>query len=70
MVHIGEGALGLGSGSAGRGAWLCRESPGCVELADKHRSFSKALRHPITPDAIDKLRGELRAWSASEPTPR
>ncbi|MGO9148910.1 MAG: YlxR family protein [Acidimicrobiales bacterium] len=67
VVHAGEGALAVGAGPDGRGAWLCRDSPGCVELADRHRAFSRALRHPITPKAVDQLRAELRAGSPPEP---
>ncbi|MGA2803345.1 MAG: YlxR family protein [Acidimicrobiales bacterium] len=67
VVHAGEGALGVGTGLKGRGAWLCRDAPGCVELADRRGAFSRALHHPIAPGAVDKLRGELRAGSAAWP---
>ncbi|MFZ2056862.1 MAG: YlxR family protein [Acidimicrobiales bacterium] len=61
VVHAGDGALAVGVGLEGRGAWLCRDTPGCSELADRRRAFSRALRHPITPEAVDRLRVELRA---------
>jgi predicted RNA-binding protein YlxR (DUF448 family) len=61
VVHTGDGGLAVGVGLEGRGAWLCRDTPGCAELADRRRAFSKALRHPITPEAVDRLRVELRA---------
>jgi predicted RNA-binding protein YlxR (DUF448 family) len=60
VVHSGDGGLAVGAGLEGRGAWLCRDTPGCAELADRHRAFSRALRHPITPEAVDRLRVELR----------
>ncbi|MGO9206944.1 MAG: YlxR family protein [Candidatus Limnocylindrales bacterium] len=61
VVHSGEGALAMGAGLKGRGAWLCRDTPGCMELAERHRAFSRALRHPISNEAVDQLRTELRA---------
>ena len=32
--------------SPGRGAWLCRESPGCFDRAVKRRAFERALTEP------------------------
>jgi predicted RNA-binding protein YlxR (DUF448 family) len=60
VVHAGGGSLAVGSGLPGRGAWLCRDDPGCVELADRRRAFSRALRHPISKDAVAALITELR----------
>jgi len=65
VVHAGEGALRVGTGLDGRGAWLCRDAPGCVELADRRGAFSRALRHAIRPEAVDRLRAELRSESSS-----
>jgi predicted RNA-binding protein YlxR (DUF448 family) len=67
VVHIGEGSLDVGVGLKGRGAWLCCDAPGCVELADRRGAFSRALRRPISPGAVDALRDELRAGSATRP---
>ena len=58
IVHAGDGGLAVGLAHPGRGAWLCRESPACLELADRRRAFSKALRHAITPAAVTGLRNE------------
>ena len=70
VVHAGEGALAVGTSLEGRGAWLCRDAPGCVDLADRRRAFSRALRRPITPEAVEQLRAELRAGSPAGPTVR
>ncbi len=59
MVHAGDGALAVGTGLGGRGAWLCSDSPGCIDLAERSRAFSKALRHPIAPEAVEGLRASL-----------
>jgi predicted RNA-binding protein YlxR (DUF448 family) len=40
----------------GRGAWLCRESPACVEAGVRRRAFERALRGPISPEAVKRLR--------------
>jgi predicted RNA-binding protein YlxR (DUF448 family) len=67
VVHAGDGGLVIGSALPGRGAWLCRDSPACVELADRRRAFSRALRLPITPEAVAALRAELRLQPRDEP---
>ncbi|MGD1011953.1 MAG: YlxR family protein [Acidimicrobiales bacterium] len=73
VVHAAGGTLDLGLGIPGRGAWLCRDSPGCVDLAERHRAFSRALRHPIGAEAIDELRSRLKGDAGSPfsgPRPR
>ncbi|MGO9964553.1 MAG: YlxR family protein [Acidimicrobiales bacterium] len=67
VAHAGGGALGVGKGLKGRGAWLCRDAPGCLELAARRGAFSRALHHPISPGAVDELRRELLAGSSTWP---
>jgi predicted RNA-binding protein YlxR (DUF448 family) len=67
VVHVGEGCLAVGTGLKGRGAWLCRDAPGCLELADRRGAFSRALRRPIPQAAVAGLRAELYAGSANRP---
>jgi predicted RNA-binding protein YlxR (DUF448 family) len=50
------GGLLTGTGLVGRGAWICRDSPSCFELAVKHHAFSRALRRQINPEAMESLR--------------
>jgi predicted RNA-binding protein YlxR (DUF448 family) len=59
IVRIADGTLAIGTGLPGRGAWLCREVPECIELAERHRSFTRALRHPVEPEAVVRLRQAL-----------
>ncbi len=37
----------VGGGNPGRGAWLCQDSPGCLEEAVRRRAFERALRGPV-----------------------
>jgi predicted RNA-binding protein YlxR (DUF448 family) len=59
VVRASEGALSVGTGLPGRGAWLCRESSGCFELAVKRHAFSKAFRQQVAQDALENLRATL-----------
>ena len=43
----------------GRGAWLCRDSPECVDLAVRRRAFSRALRGEVGSAQVDRLRVAL-----------
>ena len=45
----------------GRGAWLCRDSAPCVDLAQKRRAFDRALRGQVGAGAVDRLKQELGA---------
>ncbi|MBV8985547.1 MAG: YlxR family protein [Acidimicrobiia bacterium] len=55
-VRTPDGMLAEGRTLSGRGAWLCRESPACVEAAVRRRAFGRALRAEISPHAIEPLR--------------
>ena len=39
-----EGEVAWSEQSAGRGAWLCVDSPSCIEKAKRRKAFSRALR--------------------------
>jgi hypothetical protein len=55
-VRTQNGMLAEGRTLNGRGAWLCRETPGCVEAAVRRRALERALRGEISPEAIEWLR--------------
>jgi len=55
-----DGALRLGRGLAGRGAWLCAASISCAEQAARRKAYGRALRAPVTPEAVDRLLETLR----------
>jgi len=55
-VRTSDGTLAEGRTLNGRGAWLCREQPACVEAAVRRRAFGRALRGDIHIEAIERLR--------------
>jgi predicted RNA-binding protein YlxR (DUF448 family) len=59
VVRLGDGSLVTGRALPGRGAWLCRDSAACVDVAQKRRAFERALRGPVGAGAVDGLRQEL-----------
>jgi predicted RNA-binding protein YlxR (DUF448 family) len=59
VVRTGDGSLALGPGLPGRGAWLCRSSPGCIDEAVKRQAFSRALRDQVASVDVERLRAEL-----------
>ena len=65
MVRDADGSLAIGRSRPGRGAWLCRDRPECVELADKRRAFERALRGPVGRTEVEQLRIDLRKEPAS-----
>jgi predicted RNA-binding protein YlxR (DUF448 family) len=54
-----SGAIVVGRNEPGRGAWLCRDSPECVEAAIRRRAFERALRHPVARSAAEALRDQV-----------
>ena len=59
VVRLGDGSLATGRTLPGRGAWLCRDSPACVDLADRRRAFERALRGSIGAGAAGDLKRSL-----------
>jgi predicted RNA-binding protein YlxR (DUF448 family) len=53
------GGLAVGRNLPGRGAWLCPDSPSCLEAARRRRAFSGALRVDVQPEAIDGLHAKV-----------
>jgi uncharacterized protein len=56
-----DGALAVGRGEPGRGAWLCAGSVACFDLAVRRRALSRALRAEVAQDQLALLRGRLFA---------
>jgi predicted RNA-binding protein YlxR (DUF448 family) len=61
VVRLGGGSLALGRALPGRGAWLCQDSPGCIDQALKRHAFSRALRDEVGSPQVDQLRLALRS---------
>jgi predicted RNA-binding protein YlxR (DUF448 family) len=59
VVRTTAGELAVGRDQPGRGAWLCAESTGCVDLAQRRDGFSRALRAPVDRQAVERLRAAV-----------
>ena len=59
VVLVDGGSLVVSRTLSGRGAWLCRDSSGCVDLAVRRRAFSRALRGEVGIVQVDRLRVAL-----------
>lgn len=51
-----DGAIVVARNAAGRGAWLCRGSERCLDLALARDGLARALRRDLPPDAAETLR--------------
>jgi predicted RNA-binding protein YlxR (DUF448 family) len=60
VVRRPDGSLSVGTGLPGRGAWLCRDSPGCWELAIRRKAFERALRGPVDDSQAEAVRPAMR----------
>ncbi len=54
-----DARLVVGRGQPGRGAWLCRNSPDCVDRAVKRRAFDRAFRARVSDAELDGIRDAL-----------
>jgi predicted RNA-binding protein YlxR (DUF448 family) len=54
------GELLLGS-PGGRGAWLCRGSPACLEEAERRRVIERALRAKVSDEAVKRAKEAMHA---------
>ena len=71
VIRREDGRLEVGRTLPGRGAWVCAGSPACVESAQRRRAFDRALRGPVDPRSVERLRAEVaeRAKVEGWPTP-
>jgi predicted RNA-binding protein YlxR (DUF448 family) len=67
VVRLDDGSLAVALGSKGRGAWLCRDSPGCLDQAVRRKAFDRALRGPVDRRHVDGIRVALGAGSHVSP---
>ncbi len=68
MVRRADGSLAVGRTLPGRGAWLCRDAPGCLERAERRRALGRALRGPVADRAVGDLR-RLLGYPDGVPVP-
>ncbi len=54
VARNADGSLVVDRHRPGRGAWLCRRSPACVDLAIRKRAFDRAFRAPVDPGHVDR----------------
>ena len=54
-----DGSLGTGRALPGRGAWLCRGSPACLERAARRGALERALRARLAPTAVEELARQI-----------
>jgi predicted RNA-binding protein YlxR (DUF448 family) len=69
VARSADGVLSVGVGLPGRGAWLCRDTPGCVDLAIRRKAFERALRGPVDASEVEKVRVAVQVAPGSVPAP-
>ncbi len=71
IVRQPDGVLVVDRQAPGRGAWLCRESPDCLERAVRQRRFERAFRLAVDPAHLQQLSAQLGvAWGRPAPDVR
>jgi predicted RNA-binding protein YlxR (DUF448 family) len=64
VVREHDGSLTVSRTAPGRGAWLCRDSPHCVDQAVRRRAFERALRGTVSPDQVEQVKKDLQTGPA------
>ena len=59
MVRLEGGALTVDRQRAGRGAWLCRDSPACLDQAERRQAFERAFAVAVDGRQVDEIRSAL-----------
>jgi predicted RNA-binding protein YlxR (DUF448 family) len=55
----------------GRGAWLCRDSTGCLDEAVRKHGFERAFKASIDAEGLQQLQMHLgKAWERPAPDVR
>ena len=52
---------------SGRGAYVCRCNPACLEKAVKTRGLERQLEQPIDPEVYENLRAQLEEYAKQQP---
>jgi predicted RNA-binding protein YlxR (DUF448 family) len=63
VVRLEGGTLTVARSSVGRGAWLCRDSPACIDRAESRKAFERALRGRVDGRQVDEIRSALGTGS-------
>ncbi|MEZ5138646.1 MAG: YlxR family protein [Acidimicrobiales bacterium] len=61
VVADGDGSVAIGRTLPGRGAWLCRASTSCLDLAIRRHGLARSLRTSVSATAAAELRSVLGA---------
>ncbi|WP_426573153.1 YlxR family protein [Aquihabitans sp. McL0605] len=61
VARTGDGSLAVGRTLPGRGAWLCRGSSSCLDLAGGRGGFARSFRAPVSASALAELRSAMAA---------
>jgi len=61
IVRTADGTLAVGRTLGGRGAWLCLDSPSCLDLAVRRGGFARSFRSPVGTSATAELRSTMAA---------
>lgn len=59
LVRTDVGTYAIGRTLPGRGAWLCRDDPGCFDEAVRRGGLARAFRLRPDPVAVETLRAAL-----------
>ena len=69
VTRTAGGSLAVGRMHPGRGAWLCRDSPVCVEQAVKRKAFDRAFRGRVEGREVERIRTALGSRSEAKSRP-
>jgi predicted RNA-binding protein YlxR (DUF448 family) len=61
LTRRSDGSILVDRTAPGRGAWLCRGAPGCIDLAERRHAFERAFRAPVDAGRIEEVRKTVLA---------
>lgn len=71
LVDGDSSTIAVDGPSSGRGAWLCRDEPNCLDAAVRDKQFSRAWRTKLGDDDTGAIRTAVAAALPDEcDTPR
>ena len=59
VVRQRDATLAVGRRLPGRGAWLCRDSPTCLDRATRQGGFARSFRTAVPTASLEGLRTTL-----------